>query len=442
MSDLGNIARYKQHLDEKKSSVRIDTSFVDMVEDLQIKFKDLLKAVPVVDTHNDLPYLVRLQLHLDLDDEKFDLDSPLIGQTDLLRLKEGGVGLQFFSCWIEPPNPDELYQDFDTANSVVRDTLEQVDIVKRIIRKYPNKMTFVTKADDALKEYLSTGKISIALGVEGLHQVDTSLAVLRQYHELGVRYVTLTHNCDNPFATGCTTVIAGKEDKGLTDYGRRAIKEFNRLGMMVDLSHVSHQTMIDTLDITKAPVIFSHSSAYSVTGHLRNVKDDVLQMVKENGGVVCVTFVPGFVQKPGAKEATIDDCVDHILHIVNLIGWDHVGLGSDFDGMASTGPKGLTDVSKYPDLIVKVWQKTNATENDIKKIMGLNVLRVWEQCELVAESMENEDPVGDTWEGRNWSFPEWCTRCSVLYPGSDKKNAHKHTIYSTQRFNFPNETLP
>ncbi|KAH3669241.1 hypothetical protein OGAPHI_001362 [Ogataea philodendri] len=406
--------------------------------DLHEDFKRLLKTTPVIDTHNDLPYQLRWQLHYEINEDKFKFDEPLGSQTDLQRLKQGGVGVQFFSCWMECQNPDELYSEFEVPSSIVRDTLEQVDIIKRLVDKYSKSMKFVTSADDALRNYIESdnNKISVTMGVEGLHQVDTSLAVVRQYFDLGVRYITLTHNCDNPFATACTTIIAGKEDKGLTELGHQCIKEFNRIGMMVDLSHVSYKTMVDVLKIAKAPVIFSHSSAYTITNHERNVRDDVLQMVKKNGGVVCVNFVPSFIAREGVEEATIDDCVEHVLHIVNLIGWDHIGIGSDFDGMGSTGPKGLEDVSKYPDLVVKVWEKSGASEDDIKKFMGLNMLRAWKECELVSEAMKNELPVEANWSGRQWRFPDYITLCPELFPGAGTSKSTPEMFYKVKRLNF------
>ncbi|KAG7855775.1 hypothetical protein KL939_004239 [Ogataea angusta] len=408
------------------------------VPDLYEEFRRLSKTTPVVDVHNDLPYQLRWQLHYEINEDKFRFDEPLVSQTDLRRMKQGGVGVQFFSCWMDYPSPDELYQDFERPNSIVRDTLEQVDIIKRLVDKYSRSMKFVTSADEALRCYQesSGGKIAVTMGVEGLHQVDTSLAVVRQYYDLGVRYITLTHNCDNPFATACTTVIAGREDKGLTAYGRECIREFNRIGMMVDLSHVSYRTMVDVLEIARAPVIFSHSSAYALTNHERNVRDDVLQMVKTNGGVVCVDFVPNFIKKPDAADASIDDCVDHVLHIVDLIGWDHVGIGSDFDGMGATGPKGLEDVSKFPDLVVKVWEKSGASHEDIRKFMGLNVLRVWKECELVSEALKNELPVETNWSGRQWRFPKYITLCPELFPGAATAKSTPDMFYDAKRYTF------
>lgn len=394
------------------------------------RFDKLSQEVPIVDTHNDFPYLLRVQLHneLNCDGGKANFDSLLTNHTDLVRLKQGKVGVQFFSCFIECKDDDYLYEDFNKANSAVRDTLEQIDVVQRLVDKYPRGLKLVRTADESLQNFLNTKgeQISITLGVEGLHQCDLSLAVIRLYHQLGVRYITLTHNCDNPFATAASSIAAGKADRGLTAYGSDCIKEMNRLGMIVDLSHVSHQTMIDTLRITKAPVIFSHSSVYALTNHERNVRDDVLELVKANGGVVCINFFPAFLRRSDSGPVTIDDAVRHIKYVIDAIGWDHVGLGSDFDGIPQ-GPVGLEDVSKYPDLITRVWEAMGASEQDIAKLMGLNVIRVWKHCELVAASLRQEaPPIESNWPERKWEFYEYCKNFPEIYPGSSKA---KHNIY-------------
>ncbi|CAR27897.1 hypothetical protein ZYGR_0N03840 [Zygosaccharomyces rouxii] len=397
------------------------------------RFESLCQKVPIVDTHNDFPYLLRVQLHNELhcDGNKFDFGSMLTSHTDLVRLKKGKVGIQFFSCFIECKDDDYLYEDFNKPNAAVRDTLEQIDVVQRLADEYPGELNFVETADEALESFTrSHGQsISITLGIEGLHQCDLSLAVLRQYYRLGVRYITLTHNCDNPFATAASSIAAGKPDHGLTCYGVDCIKEMNRLGLIVDLSHVSHKTMVDTLKVTRAPVIFSHSSVYTLTNHERNVRDDVLQMVKNNGGVVCINFFPVFLQRQAGGEVTIDDAVRHIKYVVDTIGWDHVGLGSDFDGIPK-GPIGLEDVSKYPDLIRRVWEETGAAEKDIAKLMGLNVFRVWKRCEDVAKSWDQSDtPVESNWSERRWEFFEYCKDFPEIYPGSftAQQNVYKDT---------------
>ena len=399
------------------------------------RFENIMDKFPIVDTHNDFPYSLRFQLHYEITTtEGFNFDSLLTSHTDLVRMKQGKIGIQFFSCFIECKDDDKYYQDFNKPNSIVRDTLEQIDVVKRLVDEYSHSFKFVHTADEALQNFRESTpkKISITLGVEGLHQVDLSLAVVRQYYDLGVRYITLTHNCDNPFATAASSVMGGLPDKGLTDYGRDCIKEMNRLGMIVDLSHVSYKTMTDTLDVTSAPVMFSHSSAYALCNHERNVRDDVLKRVKENGGVVCVNFLPDFLKQEGKDEVTIEDAADHIKYIVDLIGWDHVGLGSDFDGIPK-GPKGLEDVSKYPDLVKRVWRETGATEADIVKLMGLNVIRVWKECELVSERLKSKiKPVESNWEQREWIFHEYCKQFPELFPGAFDVKKESNTYVNTR----------
>ena len=385
----------------------------------EARLAHICKSTPIIDTHNDLPYLLRLQLHNEFQDEfKFKFNDTLTSNTDIPRLKKGKIGVQFLSCYIECKESDHLYQDFNKPNSAVRDTMEQIDVTKRLTQAYPSDLALVHSAEEAIKQY-KCGKIAIALGVEGLHQVDSSLAVLRMYHELGVRYITLTHNCDNPFATAASSVVGGLPDKGLSSFGKDCILEMNSLGIMVDLSHVSLRTMYDALEVTKAPVMFSHSSAFALTNNERNVRDDVLLKVKENGGVVCVNFFPMFLVQKGrlVDEVTIEDAVDHVMHIVNLIGWDHVGFGSDFDGIPC-GPQGLEDVSKYPDLVYKLMERSQATDDDIAKVMGGNVMRVWREAERVSQQSKDIAPVETNWEKREWKFFKYLTELPELFPGA------------------------
>jgi membrane dipeptidase len=406
------------------------------IKDIDERFDKLVQKFPIVDTHNDFPYNLRVQLHNEFSTtEKFNFDSLLTSHTDLVRMRKGKIGIQFFSCWIECKNEDMYYQDFDQPNNIVRDTLEQIDVIQRLVDEYSHSFKFVYTADEALKSFRESNaqKISITLGVEGLHQVDLSLAIVRQYYKLGVRYITLTHNCDNPFATSASSVTGGLPDKGLTSYGRDCVREMNRLGMMVDLSHVSYKTMIDVLEVTQAPVLFSHSSVYALTNHNRNVRDDVLKLVKKNGGVVCINFLPLFLKQKGREDVTIDDAVDHIKHIVDLIGWDHVGFGSDFDGIPQ-GPVGLEDVSKYPELVKRVWKATSATEEDIVKMMGLNVVRVWKECELVSERLKSKiKPVESNWDQRKWIFYEYCREFPELFPGAYKVKEDTNVFVDTQK---------
>lgn len=241
------------------------------------------------------------------------------------------------------------------------------------------------------------------IGIEGGHQIGGSIGAIRQMYRLGARYLTLTHNCDNAFGTAASTVSSGGKDKGLSKLGEQAVKEMNRLGMMVDLSHVSHQMMRDVLSIARAPVIFSHSGAYGVESHLRNVPDDVLRTVKQNGGVVMAIFLNEFLNTKDPSQATIHDVVDHIFHIADVCGWDCVGLGSDFFGIPLV-PVGLEDVSKFPSLIELVMQR-GATDEQVRGLVGENILRVWESVEKHAKVIQatGERPVEDEYDERKWT---------------------------------------
>lgn len=243
------------------------------------------------------------------------------------------------------------------------------------------------------------------IGIEGGHQVGSSIATIRQMYDLGARYMTLTHNCDNAFATAASTVAADAKghDGGLTTLGRKAVGEMNRLGMMVDLSHVSHQTMRDVLSVARAPVIFSHSGAYGISAHLRNVPDDVLRLLKQNGGIVMVVFLKEFLNVKNPEQASIYDVVDHILYIADICGWECVGIGSDFFG-AALAPIGLEDVSKYPSLIELLMQH-GATDEQVRMLVGDNILRVWGAVEKRGWEIRNsgEKPAEEEYEDRKWT---------------------------------------
>lgn len=392
------------------------------------RFEILAAKTPIVDTHNDFPYLVREQLHYEVEgNSKFTFKSGLTCHTDLAKLVKGRVGIQFFSCFIECKDADPLYQDFNKSTSVVRDTMEQIDFVRRLAQMYPDDLEYVSTSSEALEVFQKSGKLAVTMGVEGLHQVDTSLAVLRQYFDLGCRYITLTHNCDNPFATAASSVSGGLPDKGLSEYGRKCILEMNRLGMMVDLSHVSLQTMKDALETTLSPVIYSHSSAFTLCEHPRNVPDEILLKVKENNGVVCINFYPDFISSRSDGKATLQDAVNHILYIVRLIGWEHVGLGSDFDGIPE-GPEGLEDVSKYPDLIKAVMSESGATDEQISMLMGKNVLRVWGDNERIAAELKKKGQkvINCNWPEREWRFFSYCKDFPEIFPGAREESKNHY----------------
>ncbi len=382
---------------------------------------ELLEQTPLIDGHNDVPwaYRNRVKNHLDQIDFASDLtkiEKPM--HTDIPRLRAGGVGGQFWSVYI-PVN------DTGGADGDVRTVIEQIDLARRLIEKYDDLELALT-ADD-IERIHTDGKIASLLGMEGGHSIASSLASLRAMYELGARYMTITHSKNLPWADSSTDerVIGG-----LTAFGREVIGEMNRLGMLVDLSHVSPETMNDALDTTQAPVIFSHSSARAVCDHPRNVPDSVLQRLVANGGVVMVTFVPSFISEDlrlwyvarnqerdrlkiehgddadavrdgltawekshDRPVATLSQVADHIDHIRLIAGIDHVGIGGDFDGI-DAGPEGLEDVSHYPDLFIEL-MKRGYSDDDLRKIAGENLLRVMHKTERVARRLQRLRPASD-----------------------------------------------
>lgn len=356
----------------------------------------LLDRFPLIDGHNDLPWELREQYAGDL--TAFDLNTRLPKtHTDLPRLAEGGVGGQFWSVWVPPSL---------AGDAAVTAVLEQVDLVHRMIRAYPGRLRLALTADDVDAAF-RTGQIASLLGAEGGHSIGGSLGVLRVLHALGVRYMTLTHNHNVGWADSATDV---PDTGGLSDFGREVVAEMQRLGMLVDLSHVSVATMHAALDVARVPVIFSHSSARAICDNPRNVPDEVLVRLAANGGVCMVTFVPFFVSaqcsqwQQGLRDeaaarghdpadlgavfalipeyekahpmpaATLAQVADHIDHVRAVAGLDHVGLGGDFDGTPTT-PLGLNDVSRYPALLAEL-QRRHWSESDLRALAGGNILRV------------------------------------------------------------------
>jgi len=373
-----------------------------------------MRVSPLVDGHNDLPYLLRLELKNRIYDGRLDFAEGLKSHTDLKRLREGRVGGQFWSVFVECPDIVHL----DDPNHNVRDTLEQIDVAHRLFEEYPD-LHYCDNSACAMTAF-KAGQIASMLGAEGMHQVGSAIAVIRQFFSLGVRYITLTHNCDNPFATAASTVTSTGLDPGLSSIGRSAIAEMNRLGMMIDLSHVSHNTMRNVLDITKSPVMFSHSSCYSLAENYRNVPDDVLLRLRQNGGVVMVMFVKRFLDAREPEKANLETAVDHIFHIAKVAGWDHVGIGADFDGTVTLA-HGIDDVTAYPSLIEAVLRR-GATDAQVKKLLGENILRVWRENEIVAirlQHLEGKKPIEDVWEGRRWT--RWNNPLPVMIEGNRER---------------------
>ncbi|PWY95439.1 hypothetical protein BO94DRAFT_456854 [Aspergillus sclerotioniger CBS 115572] len=371
----------------------------------------ILSETPLIDGHDDLPIFIRevFQNHIYSDEFRIPFtEGGLLGHVDLPRLAEGKVGGTFWSVFVECPKNWSDLSDATYATSV-RQTTEQVDVMLRLQQAYPDVFSAPPNGTTALQAF-KEGKIISPLGMEGLHSIGNSLAHLRSFYDRGVSYATLTHNCHNRYADAALVEIPGGVKKadplwhGVSEAGKDLVFEMNRLGMIVDLSHVSVNTMRDVLGAGKddwagsrAPVMFSHSSAYAICPHPRNVPDDVLSLVKARNSIVMVNFSPDFVSctvsdNPNGlpefdpEHATLEHVVEHIMHIGNLIGFDHVGLGSDFDGIP-TVPRGLEDVSKYPDLIVELLRR-GVSDEDAAKVAGGNLLRVWKEVDQVARQMQ------------------------------------------------------
>jgi len=370
----------------------------------------LLRSTPLIDGHNDLPWEIRRAKDHPFDVAAYDLRQPAPKHTDLARLEAGQVGAQFWSIYIDGEMKDSGY---------ARVQLEQFDIARRMIARYPDRLTPALTADD-IERAFRRHRVASLLGMEGGHAIENSLGVLRAYYALGARYMTLTHNVTLDWADAA---LDSARHGGLTEFGKEVVREMNRLGMLVDLSHVSPGTMSDALDVTEAPVIFSHSASRALVDHPRNVPDSILARLPKNGGVVMVTFVPSFVSNefkqweatgdsvrkqlhalPDTTEArqqweewkgahpppaaTLAQVADHIEHVRQVAGVDHVGIGSDFDGVDYT-PVGLEDVSKFPQLFAELIRR-GWSDADLKKLAGQNLLRVLRQTEATAARLQRE----------------------------------------------------
>ncbi|PRY63641.1 membrane dipeptidase [Knoellia remsis] len=371
------------------------------------RITDLLATHPVWDGHNDLPWAAREQVRYDLD--RLDIAAAVAStHTDIPRLRAGGVGAQFWSVYVDAKLAGE---------AAVTATLEQVDFVHVMTHRYAGQLALATSVAEVLAAR-ETGRIASLMGAEGGHSIDSSLGTLRMLYALGVRYLTLTHNDNVPWADSATDEPALG---GLSPFGREVVREMNRIGMAADLSHVSADTMRDALDATSAPVMFSHSSARAVCDHPRNVPDDVLAQLPANGGLCMVTFVPKFIS-PTVREwdleaadaaaaegidsadytanrdflatyredhpepaATIDDVVAHVEHVREVAGIDHIGLGGDYDGVTLL-PDGLEDVAGYPRLLETLAER-GWSDDDLGRLTWSNALRVLGGIEDVARDL-------------------------------------------------------
>jgi membrane dipeptidase len=389
------------------------------------RVRKILARSPVIDGHNDLPWEIRDRFKGDFDqvDLRTDVSTlphvktvpPLM--TDIPRLRKGGVGAQFWSVWVPS----------DTIGPIaVQNTIEQIDIVTRMVARYPDSLAMAKTAAD-IRWIQASGKIASLIGVEGGHQINNQLSVLRQFYDLGARYMTLTHSRNTDWADSATQ---NPEHNGLTAFGKTVVQEMNRLGMMIDISHVSPKTMADVLDTSQSPVIFSHSNARTVTEHPRNVPDNILARMPKNGGVVMVNFYSGYVSNAynqwdadrSAEQAriatppfsglylgqperaaaalaawdkahpkplvTVSDVADHFDHIRKIAGIDHVGIGSDFDGVDGV-PVGLDSADDYPALLAELL-KRGWSDADVAKVTGGNLLRVMEANEKTATRLQKD----------------------------------------------------
>jgi membrane dipeptidase len=379
------------------SAAALPTVHAENPDPALLHAKELLKRTILIDGHNDLPWAIRLDRKARGKVELYDLRGKVEGQTDIARLREGGVGGQFWS----------VYTPGEAPGGYARTQLEQIDIATRMIAQYPDTFMFARTADDIRAAHRAS-RIASLLGLEGGHAIENSLGVLRAYYDLGVRYMTLTHNTHTDWAD---SAALPPTHGGLTAFGEEIVREMNRIGMLVDLSHAAPGTMDDALRVSRAPVIFSHSSVRALCDVPRNVPDDILRRLPENGGVVMVTFVAGFIdpevarlQAPALAEISrrskglsfeekdrisdeilgklelpkppIAKVADHIEHIRKIAGVEHIGIGGDFDG-ASAWPEGLSDVSMYPNLFAELIRR-GWSDQDLELVAGGNILRAGE----------------------------------------------------------------
>ena len=373
-------------------------------QDYRAQALRILKTVPLIDGHNDIPDAIRERGGLDSVD--FAVLQPKL-MSDIPKLRAGGVGAQFWAAYVPVTT-------IDSGPHPAVYALEQIDLIRRLCAKYPRDLALARTADDVERNF-KAGKVSCLIGIEGGHAIENSLGALRMFAALGVRYITLTHWRSLSWAAASTDTAR----RGLSAFGREVVHEMNRLGILVDLSHVNDATMSDALHATRAPIMFSHSSARALTHHSRDVPDSILRLVRANGGIVMVNFNPGFVSEAvrvyedsteprvhalrasgadanavadslkawtaRAPKATLAQVADHIEHIRAVAGVDAVGLGSDFDGITEV-PMGLEDVSKFPDLLAELLRR-GWSEQDVRKVAGLNALRVLRAAELAAVRM-------------------------------------------------------
>ncbi|KAM6176939.1 dipeptidase 1 [Erethizon dorsatum] len=343
----------------------------------------IMQTTPVIDGHNDLPWQLLTKFNNQLQDKSANLSTLNSTHTNIPKLRAGLVGGQFWSAYVP----------CDTQNKdAVKRTLEQIDVIHRMCQAYPETFMCVTSSE-GIRQAFQEGKVASLVGVEGGHSIDSSLGVLRALYHLGMRYLTLTHSCNTPWADNWLVDRGDDEaeSQGLSEFGKSVVREMNRLGVMIDLAHVSVATMKAALQLSSAPVIFSHSSAYKLCAHERNVPDDVLQLVKTTGSLVMVNFYTDYVSC--SAQAKLAQVADHLDHIKKVAGAQAVGFGGDYDGVTRL-PVGLEDVSKYPDLVAELlWR--NWTDEEVRGVLAENLLRVFQAVEQASDLTRTpeEDPI-------------------------------------------------
>ena len=343
-------------------------------ETLTQRIERILSRVPLIDGHNDLPGQIRDIQTPEGDVGLYDLRQTTSGDTDIPRLRQGLVGAQFWSVHVNVEDP-----------APARQQLEQIDIAHRIFETYPDELEFAGSASD-IQRVFGAGKIASLLGIEGGHVIENSLGALRAFYRAGVRYMGLTHFSNTDWADSSTDEVV---NDGLSPFGEEVVREMNRMGMLVDLAHTSPATMSDALNLAEAPVIFSHAGAQALADHPRNVPDSILRRLTENGGVVMQVFYPPYISIDDSV-ANISDVANHIEHIRTVAGINHVGIGSDFDGIP-TYVEGLEDVSTFPALFMELAGR-GWTDQELSKLAGENLLRVMRETEAVAMRLQRERP--------------------------------------------------
>ncbi|KAH8885858.1 membrane dipeptidase [Thozetella sp. PMI_491] len=386
----------------------------------------LMERFPLIDTHVDLPQIIRSLGRRPLEVIP-QLSGHLPGHVDIPRMRKGRLGGAFWTVWApcHAQGGEDPGADFNTPTNALRDSLEMLDLIQNMIRQHPDHFEYAHSSEDVRRAFQG-GKIASLIGMEGTHMLGNSLGAMRVFAQMGVRYVTLTHMCHSAFgsangAGGDDYIAAVHEGNGLTDLGRELIRELNRLGVLIDLSHTSDNTSRQAIELSEAPIIWTHSGTRAVWDHQRNVPDDILNLIGDgpgkNKGLVHSIFYPAFL---GPYEtANVSTVADHVEHIAAIVGKNHVGIGSDFDGMPHS-VQGLDDASQYPNLIAEFLAR-NWTEAEVQDLMAGNLLRVMDEVDAVKEKSNHLLPSAEIWHLRKDLPAEWGGAGDLLYPVDVRK---------------------